>query len=128
MIQKSSPAAYHPDFGASANIIEVSRAYWQAHKDVFKRFFYVADSKNGSKIETMIEKIMNKEPFPAIIYRDENANVIGSGYKGKTELSSLYRVVMPVGIKQMPQKQPEYDLSEKSYIKRLLYAVKKAIN
>ena len=83
---------------------------------------------NGSKIETMIEKIMDKESFPATIYKDESANVIGSGYKGKTQLSSLYRVVMPVGIKRLPQKQPEYDLSEKSYIKRLLYAVKKVIN
>jgi UDP-glucose 4-epimerase len=128
MIQKSSPAAYHPDFAATANILEVSRAYWQSHKDVFRNFFYVADSKNGSKIETMIEKIMDKESFPATIYKDESANVIGSGYKGKTQLSSLYRVVMPVGIKKLPQKQPEYDLSEKSYIKRLLYAVKKVIN
>lgn len=127
MIQKSSPAAYHPDFAATANVIEVARAYWQAHKDIFKNFFYVADAKGGSKIEVIIEKNIEKEGFPATIYRDENANIIGSGYKGKTELTSLYRVVMPVGIKQIPQKQPEYDLSEKSYIKRLLYAVKRVI-
>lgn len=128
MIQKSSPSAYHPDFGATANVIEVTRAYWQAHRDIFKKFFYVADKKAGSKIESMIEKIMDKEGFPAEIYRDDNVKVIGSGYKGQTSLSSLYRVVMPVGLKQVPQKQPEYDLSEKGYIKRLLYAVKKVFN
>ena len=132
MIQKTSPSAYHPDFGATANILEVTRAYWQAHKNTLKTFFYVPDNdKNSSKIETMINKIMDKEGFPAVIYKDEAQKTIGLGYKGTTPLSSLYRLVLPAGMpkpKQETHKPVTYEFDEKSYIRKLIYAIKKVLD
>lgn len=133
MIQKTSPAAYHPDFGATANILEVTRAYWQSNKDTLKCFFYVPDSadKNTTKIETMINRSIEKEGFPAVIYKDEAQKTIGSGYKGKTPLSSLYRIVMPIGMpkpKLETHKPITYEFDEKSYIRKLIYAIKKVLD
>lgn len=131
MIQKTSPKAYHPDFGATANILEITRAYWQSHKDTFKCFFYVPDSKkSNSKIEAIIQKSIDKEGFPAKIYQDETTKTIGSGYKGKTQLSSLYRLILPKGLPQVKMqtaKPISYESDEKSYIRKLLYAVKKVL-
>ena len=95
VIQKSSPLAYHPDLGDIVNVLEVARAYWQDHKDVFKNFFYPTDdSKQSSKIENMIKKISEKYNFPVTIFKENTP--IGAKYNGKTSISSLYRLVTPV--------------------------------
>lgn len=97
-IQKTSPAAYHPEFAATANVLEVVRAYWQSHKETFKGFFFAADNdKTSAKTESMIVRLQEKDNFPALIFKDETAPV-GSGYKGRTALASLYRVVTPFAI------------------------------
>lgn len=97
-IQKSAPAAYHPEFIATANVLEVVRAYWQEHKKTFKGFFYAAENNAKSgKIETMLNKLYEKDNFPVEIFKDEN-QTLGAGYKGRTSLASLYRVLTPFAV------------------------------
>ncbi len=98
LIQKHSPAAYHPEYGAAVNLLEVARAYWQEHKKTFKGFFYAADTgkKTSKQIEKLIEKIKEKDNFPAVIYYTSPVTMIGNGYNGKTPFSLLYRVVTPI--------------------------------
>ena len=98
LTQKNSPLAYHPDYADAVNLLEVARAYWQSHQKEFKAFFYAADTgrKFSKQIEKMINNIKNKDDFPAVIYHVSPVTSIGYGYQGKTSLSSLYRVLMPV--------------------------------
>ena len=129
MIQKTSPLAYHPDFGDTVNVLEVARAYWQDHKDVFKSFFYPADdSKQSAKIENMIEKIASKFGFPVKIFKESTP--IGAKYNGKTSISSLYRLITPfkssVIDKYNNMTSPEkYD--EKQYLRKLSKAIEELI-
>lgn len=124
LVQKTSPAAYHPEFGATANVLEVVRAYWQSHKETFKGFFFVSDNeKSNAKTETMINRLQEKDNFPAIIFKDENAPV-GSGYKGRTALASLYRVVSPFASTLNWNTNEE---SDDDYVRRLLHAVRQEI-
>lgn len=98
IIQKNSMAAYHPAYGDTVNLLEVTRAYWQGHQDIFKGFFYAADTgkKAAAQIEKLIDKVQLKDGFPAMSYRSA---MIGAGYRGKTKLSSLYRFISPVAVK-----------------------------
>lgn len=98
LIQKNSPAAYQPDFGATANIVEVTRAYWQSNKDTFKGFFFAAETnkKLDIKSEDMIKRFKAKENFPATIFRGPETLSVAGDYKGRTALSSLYRMISPV--------------------------------
>lgn len=97
LIQKHSPAAYHPEYGAAVNLLEVARAYWQEHKKSFKGFFYAADTgkKVSKQVEKLIEKVRGKDNFPAVVYYTSPVTMIGNGYKGNTTFSSLYRVILP---------------------------------
>ncbi len=124
-IQKSSPAAYHPGYIATANVLEVVRAYWQSHQKTFKGFFYTAESdrKSDAKTEAMLNRLKEKEGFPAVIFSDETAPV-GSGYKGKTALASLYRVITPFTSSLSWKNESE---TENNYIRRLLHAVRKEL-
>jgi len=123
-IQKSSPAAYHPEFIASANIIEVVRAYWQGHKESFKGFFYAAENNAKSgKVETMLKGMQKKDDFPVEIFKDEDVPV-GAGYKGRTSLASLYRVLTPFAVSN---KWESADDTEDHYINRITRAVNKLI-
>lgn len=123
-IQKSSPAAYHPEFIASANVIEVVRAYWQGHKESFKGFFYAAENNAKSgKVETMLKGMQKKDDFPVEIFKDEDAPV-GAGYKGRTSLASLYRVLTPFAVSN---KWESADDTEDHYINRITRAVNKFI-
>ncbi|MCM1324688.1 MAG: NAD-dependent epimerase/dehydratase family protein [Acetobacter sp.] len=118
-IQKSSPAAYHPEFIASANVLEVVKAYWQGHKETFKGFFYAAENNAKSgKVETMLNKMNEKDNFPAVIFKDEN-QPLGAGYKGRTSLASLYRVLTPFAVSN---KWESAD-TEDNYINRITRAV-----
>jgi len=98
LIQKSSPEAYHPEYGDTVNVLEVAKAYWQSHKDSFKGFFYAADHHNqaSKQIEKLIKKFAEKDKFPVVIYNDQPVAHIGQDYTGKTSLASLYRFVSPV--------------------------------
>lgn len=124
-IQKSSPAAYHPGFAATANVLEVVRAYWQSHQNTFKGFFYAAekDKKSNAKNVAMINRLKEKENFPAIVFTDETAPV-GSGYKGRTTLASLYRVITPFTSSLSWENEEETD---SAYIRRLLHAVRQEL-
>ena len=70
-ILQHSPSTYHPEFSDTVNLLELSRAYWQAHRGVFKGFFYITDnqSKASAKIEKLITKIKEKDDFPVMSYR-----------------------------------------------------------
>ena len=105
VIQQSSPAAYHPDYGDTVNLLEVARAYWQAHQKTFKGFFYASEKgkRSSKQIEKLITKIKEKDNFPAVIYYASPVANIGSGYSGRTSLTSLYRVIMPF---KLPDKTP----------------------
>ena len=126
-IQKTSPHAYHPDLGDTVNLLEVTRAYWQAHPKVFKSFFFASDNSNkvNDKIIKMMNKISDKEGFPVNIYNSP----IGSNYKGKTEVSSLYRLVTPLKILPKLKKDDEKTLSlnSKEYLISLLGAITSSI-
>lgn len=122
-IQKSAPAAYHPEFIATANVLEVVRAYWQGHKDSFKGFFYAAENNGKSgKVETMLNKLKEKDAFPATVFKDEN-QPLGAGYKGRTSLASLYRVLTPFAVSN----QWKSTDTEDNYINRITRAVKKQL-
>ncbi len=124
LVQKTSPAAYHPEFAATANVLEVVRAYWQSHKETFKGFFFAADNdKAGAKTESMISRLQEKDNFPAVIFKDDTAPV-GSGYKGRTALASLYRVVTPFAPSLSWNTSEE---SDEDYTRRLLHAVRQEI-
>lgn len=131
LIQKKSPAAYHPDFGASANVLEVALAYWQSHKKTFKGFFYAAENGRTTKqVEKLIKKIQDKEAFPAVVYQSEVLSNIAGGYKGRTSLSSLYRFISPVKTPVVPtimSWKTEAD-SELNYIAGLKRAVDKILS
>ena len=105
VIQQSSPAAYHPDYGDTVNLLEVARAYWQSHQKTFKGFFYSGEKgkRSAKQIEKLITKIKEKNDFPAVIYYASPVANIGGGYSGRTSLSSLYRVLIPF---KMPDKTP----------------------
>ena len=105
VIKQSSPAAYHPDYGDTVNLLEVSRAYWQSHKKTFKGFFYAGEKgqRSSKQIEKLIDKIKEKDNFPAVVYYASPVANIGSGYTGHTSLNSLYRVITPI---KMPEIQP----------------------
>lgn len=118
-IQKSAPAAYHPEFIATANVLEVVRAYWQEHKETFKGFFYAAENNAKSgKVETMLNKLQEKDGFPSVVFKDDNLPV-GSGYKGRTSLASLYRVLTPFSVSC----KWESTDNEDGYINRITRAV-----
>lgn len=132
LIQKEAPAAYHPNFGASANVLEVALAYWQSHKQTFKGFFYAAENGNRTtkQVEKLIKKIQARETFPAVIYQAEALSNIAGGYKGRTSLSSLYRFISPVKTPVIPTViswKTEAD-SELSYIAGLKRATDKIIS
>lgn len=127
LIQKNSPAAYHPAYGDTVNVLEVARAYWQSHREAFKGFFYAADTgkKAALQIEKLIRKITEKDGFPAVVYRADPLSNIGVGYTGKTSLSSLYRWFSPV-------KTPDISVSkekdtEERYICALKHATQKVL-
>ena len=132
LIQKNSPGAYHPNFAASANVLEVALAYWQSHKKTFKGFFYAAENGNRTvkQVDKLIKKIQDKEGFPAVIYQSETLSNIAGGYKGRTSLSSLYRFISPVKTPVIPPYmswKTEAD-SELSYIAGLKRAADKIIS
>lgn len=103
-IQKSSPAAYHPEYGDTVNVLEIARAYWQGHKEIFKGFFYAADTgkKSAKQIEKLIMQTAEKDGFPTIVYNAMPITHIGENYHGRTALSSLYRVFSPIKPPAMP--------------------------
>jgi hypothetical protein len=105
VIKQSSPAAYHPDYGDTVNLLEVAQAYWQAHNDTFKGFFYAGEKglRSSKQIEKLINKIKEKDNFPAVIYYASPVANIASGYTGRTSLNSLYRVITPF---KMPENAP----------------------
>ncbi len=119
-IQKTTPASYHPEFIATANVLEVARAYWQEHKETFKGFFYAAENNaKASKVETMLNKLKEKDNFPSIVFKDENLP-LGAGYKGRTSLASLYRVLTPFAISNSWKSKD----TEDNYINHITRAVK----
>ena len=129
LIQKATPLAYHPDFGDIVNVLEVARAYWQDHKDIFRNFFYPTDdSKQSTKIENMINKISDKYGFPVTIFKEDAP--IGAKYNGNTSISSLYRLVTPIKSKildkyhNMPSPQM---FDEKIYLKKIIRAIEELI-
>ena len=131
LIQKNSPAAYHPNFGASANVLEVALAYWQSHKQTFKGFFYAAENGNRTvkQVEKMIKKIQDREDFPAVVYHAEILSDITKGYQGRTSLSSLYRFISPVKTPIIPTSmtwKTEAD-SELNYIAGLKRVTEKVL-
>ena len=131
LIQKHSPNAYHPDYGDTVNMLEVARAYWQGHKKIFKGFFYAADTgkRAAQQIEKLIKKTCEKDNFPAVIYHAIPVQNIGSGYTGRTALTSLYRFVSPVPAPQLPKSmswKKEAD-SELAYIACLKRAAEKVL-
>lgn len=131
LIQKKSPKAYHPQYGDTVNLLEITKAYWQEHKDTFKCFFYAADTgKNkGLQTEKLIADMIQKENFPAVVYKPQQITTIADGYKGKTSLSSLYRFVSPVKTPAVPSHmawKTEAD-SELTYIAGLKRAVEKVL-
>lgn len=130
-IQKTSPHAYHPDFGDTVNLLEVTRAYWQAHPKVFKSFFFASDKSNkvNDKIVKMMQKISDKEGFPINIYNSNPISSIGSDYKGKTEVSSLYRLVTPLKILSNFKKNDDRapSVNSKEYLMLLLIAITNSI-
>jgi len=131
LIQKSSPAAYHPEYGDTVNVLEVSRAYWQSHKNEFKGFFYAADTgkKSARQIEQLIKKTSEKDNFPVVVYHAERLENIGGGYMGRTSLSSLYRFISPIKSPVMPinmEWKKEAD-NELTYIAGLKRAVEKVL-
>ena len=120
-IQKSAPSAYHPEFSATANVLEVVRAYYQAHKESFKCFFYAAENNSKSeKIETMLAKLKEKDSLPSVVFKDDNAPV-GAGYKGQTSLAKLYRVLTPFGISNTWNAEADDD----NYTRRIIRAIRK---
>lgn len=124
VIQKTSPAAYHPEFIATANVLEVVRAYWQEHKETFKGFFYAAENNTKSgKVEAMLNKMHEKDGFPAIVFKDDNVPV-GAGYKGRTSLASLYRVLTPFAISN----KWESTDTEDNYVNRITRAVTRLLD
>jgi NAD(P)-dependent dehydrogenase (short-subunit alcohol dehydrogenase family) len=126
VIQKTSPAAFHPGFSAAANVLEVVRAYAQSHKETFKGLFFASetDKKTAEKTAALVAKIAQKDGFPAIVFDGEDDDsVIGEGYHGKTSLESLYRVASPFVLPQTIQPKNETPTTERSYIKKLLRAV-----
>lgn len=131
-IQKTSPHAYHPDFGDTINLLEVARAYWQAHPKSFKKFFFASDSSNkvNDKIIKMMEKISKNDGFPTKIYNEDVATPIGSNYNGSTPLSALYRLITPV--KAFPTRTQNTQLSakksSKQYITSLIGAISHTID
>lgn len=130
LIQKHSPAAYHPEYGAAVNLLEVARAYWQSHKNTFKGLFYAADTgkKTSKQIEQLIKKIREKDGFPAVVYQTSPVAMIGSGYNGNTSFSALYRVLSPFKspTNQLAWKKEADD--ELSYIAGLKRAADKVLS
>lgn len=127
-IQKTSPHAYHPDLGDTVNLLEVARAYWQAHPKVLKNFFFASDSSNkvNNKIIKMMQKMSDKEGFPVNIYNSP----IGSNYKGKTDFSTLYRIFTPLKMLQKNKKQENNTTAfdSKKYLISLLGTISSSIN
>lgn len=122
-IQKSAPAAYHPEFSATANVLEVVRAYHQAHKESFKGFFYASENSSKSeKIKNMLEKLKQKENLPSEVFSDENAP-LGAGYKGQTPLAALYRVLTPMGLTNVWNSAVDED----NYVHRIIRAIHKML-
>lgn len=130
LIQKHSPAAYHPEYGAAVNLLEVARAYWQEHKKTFKGFFYAADTgkKVSKQVEKLITKMREKDNFPAIIYYTSPVTMIGSGYTGNTTFSSLYRVILPFKTPANSLTWKKEADDELSYIAGLKRATDKILN
>lgn len=128
-IQKTSPHAYHPDFGDTVNLLEVARAYWQANKSVFKGFFFASDNSNNGndKIVQMLQKVADKNEFPVEIYKPESL-VIGENYTGQTSLSRLYRFISPLKSIKTPkiETKSKKDI-EKKYVISLLGAISNII-
>ena len=129
LIQKNSPAAYHPDYGDTVNLLEIARAYWQSHKDSFKVFLYAADTgkRSSKQIEKMLLKVKEKDSFPAVIYHTSPVTNIGTGYTGRTSLSSLYRVLMPFKAPEAPLAWKKEADDELSYIAGLKRAADKIL-
>ena len=128
-IQKTSPHAYHPDFGDTVNLLEVARAYWQANKSAFKGFFFASDSssKGDNKIVQMLQKIADKNEFPIEIYKPESS-AIGENYTGQTSLSRLYRFISPLKTVKTPKIEPKSKKDiEKKYVASLLGAISNLI-
>lgn len=127
VLQKASPNAYHPDFAAAANMLEVTAAYWQSNKQTFKGFLYASDgNKKSLKAENMLSRLVEKENFPAVIHKPEVD--IASNYKGKTQLSMLYRLIAPFGAPAMPiPPQSAAVSSEEMYINSLSREVLKMV-
>ena len=130
LIQKHSPAAYHPEYGAAVNLLEVTRAYWQEHKKTFKFFFYAADvgKKVSRQVEKLITQIQEKDNFPAVVYYTSPVTMIGNGYTGKNAFSSLYRVILPFKPSVNPLTWKKDADDELSYIAGLKKATDKLLN
>ena len=130
-IQKTSPHAYHPEFGDTVNLLEVARAYWQANKTIFKGFFFASDASNkgNDKIIQMLQKIADKEEFPVDIYKP-TSSVIGANYTGKTSISCLYRLITPLKTVKLPNNEKTLSTkdAEKKYLASLLGAISKMVD
>ena len=131
LIQKHSPNAYHPEYSDTVNVLEVARAYWQAHKQAFKGFFYAADTgkRSAKQIEKLIKNTSDKDGFPAVIYHAAPIKNIGTDYTGKTSLAALYRFVSPIKAPMMLTNmtwKKEAD-SELTYIAGLKRAAEKVL-
>ena len=70
----------------------------------------------------MLNTIHEKSGFPAEVFKDENVPV-GAGYKGRTSLASLYRVLTPFTI----YNKWESTDTEDGYINRITRAVTRLI-
>ena len=93
--------------------MEVTRAYWQSHQDIFKGFFFAKDANNkdSQKIENMMQSVSEKSGFPIEIYSPKKEQEIGTTYNGKTPVSLLYRFITP--IKHNLTLKNNYNLIEK---------------
>lgn len=125
-IQASSPKAYHPDFGDTVNLLEVTRAYWQSHQDVFKGFFFAKDtnSQDSQKIEKMMQSISEKSGFPIEVYSSQKEQEIGSAYNGKTPISLLYRFITPIKHNLTLKNNSNMQVANKKQSSSLLGAIK----
>lgn len=132
-ILQHNPSAYHPEFSDTVNLLELSRAYWQSHKGIFKGFFYITDnqSKASAKIEKLIAKIKEKDDFPVMSYRAIPLKNIGVNYRGKTSLASLYRIITPyknlttsLAWKKQADDELTYIAALKSVADKILTAIK----
>ena len=122
-IQSTSPKAYHPAFGDTVNLIEVTRAYWQSNPDTFKGFFFAGDTKNSvnDKIVKMMESIKEKYNFPVEIYTPKEST---NTKINSTPISVLYRFITPLKVKSpLPESINFTKTTESKYTTALIGAI-----